>query len=154
MTAQPAATEASRIALQIRASYRGPAWHGPSLRDLIADVTAEVAARRPENGGRSIWELVLHAAFWARIARETVEGAAYRTVEPPGDWPAPAGTWEEAQELLGREQRALIQAVREMDDSRLVEQVSEQKGYNFYILLHGVAQHNIYHAGQIALLKK
>jgi uncharacterized damage-inducible protein DinB len=112
------------------------------------------ARRRPHV--HSIFDIVNHLVFWARIARRTIEGEAYPNVdsEASEDWPEPNGSWDGAIAELGREERALIGAIRDMPEQRLNDLVSDKKGYTFYVLLHGIVQHNLYHAGQIALLKK
>ena len=55
-------TEAIRLADQIRRAFEGSAWHGDSLLELLADVTAKTAAARPIKDAHSIWELLLHIA--------------------------------------------------------------------------------------------
>jgi uncharacterized damage-inducible protein DinB len=146
--------ESARIAQQLKASFEGPAWSGPSLKDVLANMAADVAARHPIPGAHSIWEIVVHVTVWAGVAHRTIAGAPYVSLEGPEDWPAPTGSWQDALGALEREQRALIDAVRGLEEARLDEIVSQQKGYSMYTLLHGVAQHNFYHAGQIALLRK
>lgn len=148
-------TETQRIADQLSRSYQGHAWHGPSLTEVLEGVTPEMAAARPSSGTHSIWEMVRHVAFWAAVARRTLEGEAYPArLNAPADWPEPVGSWPDAVAELEREQKALIHAVQGMADDRLEETVTEKKGYSFYVLLHGVVQHNLYHAGQMMLLKK
>ena len=131
-------TEAVRIADQLHRSYAGPAWHGPSLSELLAGVTETQASRRPIDGSHNIWELVLHIAAWLRIARDRLSAESVRIIAPEEDWPPVAGTWVDALAELDRDVQALEAA----------------EPQSFYGLLHGVVQHNLYHAGQIALLKK
>lgn len=147
-------SECGRVARQLRASYEGPAWHGPSLKELLNGMTAETASDHPLPDAHSIWELVNHLTAWARVARLTITGSPYVTLSGADDWPPASGTWDDALVALDQEHRELIAVIREMPDERLSEQVSEQKGYSMYVLLHGVVQHNLYHAGQIALLRK
>ena len=147
-------TEAARIADQIRRSYEGVAWHGPSLKEILNDVSAETASRRPFAGGHTIWELLLHVAAWATVARRALTENIYVSLEGEGDWPVPGGAWPDALAHLEREQKALVEETRKLTDARLNEIVSAEKKYSIYFLLHGVIQHNLYHAGQMALLKK
>jgi hypothetical protein len=72
--------ETDRIAGQLHGAYRGPAWHGPSLKAILSDVTAERAALRPIGNAHSIWEIVLHITAWMRIARERLEASEARAV--------------------------------------------------------------------------
>ncbi len=143
-----------RIVDQLSRVYRGPAWHGPSLQELLADVTEEIAARRLIEGAHTIQELVLHIAAWMRIARERLTATEVRDATPEENWPA-MGEWVEAlaEELEGK-QRALEEAVLAFPADRLNRLAPATERQTFYVLLEGVVQHNLYHAGQIALLKK
>jgi len=145
--------ETKRLASQLRRSYEGPAWHGPSLRELLGGVTSEQAAAKPVPGAHSIWELVLHVTAWEREALEAVEGRKYETLAGDKDWPPVDGNWQAALDDLESAARGLVTAVRAMPEEKLNESVQGTE-YNFYFLLHGVVQHNLYHAGQIALLKR
>jgi hypothetical protein len=151
-------SECLRIADQVRRAFAGKAWHGPSLKKLLAGATAEQAQARPITHAHSIWELVLHIEAWTRAALEAVNGAAIPIMLPPEkDWPPVTGSSEEAWagavgHMFGTmEQLAL--AVEKFQDARLTESVPGRK-YDFYYLFHGIVQHSLYHAGQIALLKK
>ena len=150
-------SEIRRIRSQLRHAFEGPAWHGPSVRELLSDVTAERAARRPIAGAHSIWEITLHIATWERVVLKRLEGDM--TGDPPTeeDWPAVTDTsdeaWQQTLASLEEGNRALREAIARFDEARLDELVSE-KVYPFYFMLHGVIQHGLYHAGQIAMLKK
>lgn len=149
-------SEMARIVDQLKRIYDGPAWHGPSLKELLADVSVERAAARPA-GAHSIWELVLHITSWERAAAEALRGAAMPAMPWPDDWPpVPQGgrdAWVETKEELKRTHKMLVFAAEELRDDRLSEVVAGRK-YDFYYLLHGMAQHAAYHGGQIALLRK
>ena len=145
--------ETSRIVGQLTASWKGPSWHGPSLREVLSDVDANTAARQPSAGVHTIWELVRHISAWASVVRRSIEGEPYPDLDPAEDWRRPEGDWNDALAELDREQQALIDAAGRLTDSRLNETVV-RKSYTFYGLLHGVLHHNLYHAGQIAILKK
>ncbi len=145
--------ETKFLASQLRRSYEGTAWHGPSLRELLDGVTAEQAAAKAISGAHSIWELVLHVTAWEREALAVVEGKLHETLAGEKDWPPVAGTWQAALDRLESTTRELVAAIREMAEEKLKESAGGAE-YNFYFLLHGVVQHNLYHAGQIALLKR
>jgi len=148
--------ETERIKDQLRRAYEGSAWHGPSLKELVADITAEKASARPLASAHSIWEIVLHIAAWDEAARRRLTGdrAELSTEE---DWPPVTDTseaaWREALALLERNNQGLREALDNVDDPRLTEPIVEGKA-SVYVTLHGVIQHDLYHAGQIALLKK
>lgn len=150
-------TEAQRIADQLRRAYEGEAWHGPSIGELLSGVTAEQAARRPIPQAHSIWEIVLHVARWEGFVRRRLKGELVKDLPPEVDWPPVNDTSEAAWQLavgnLARGNQELRNAIGVLSDERLREIVQGQQ-YSFYGLLHGVVQHDLYHAGQIALLKK
>ena len=145
--------ETKRLASQLRRSYEGQAWHGPSLRELLNGVTSEQAAAKPVSGAHSIWELVLHITAWEREALAVIEGKKYETLAGERDWPPVQGTWDATVEELGAVTQGMVAAVRAMPEEKLNESAGGAE-YHFYFLLHGVVQHNLYHAGQIAILKR
>ena len=149
--------ETTRLAEQLRRSYAGGAWHGPSIAELLEGVTAEQAARKPLKGFHSIWELVNHLEAWAREVRATLEGKRYETLAGEKDWPPVAAVtsedWREAQEQLRVASTALVAAVSEIGDEKL-DVVVAGRDFSYYVILHGQVQHTLYHAGQIAVLKR
>jgi uncharacterized damage-inducible protein DinB len=146
--------EIERIVRMFRQTFEGKPYYGPSVLGALEDVTAALAVRKPIRGAHSIWEIVLHLTAELAYALEVVQGIA----GPYGDtWPATSGTgepaWEKAVAELKRANRALLQAIQELDDSALERQPVRVRG-PFYTMIHGTMQHNIYHAGQIAVLKR
>ncbi len=150
-------SEIGRIRNQLRRSHEGPAWHGPSLQELLADVTATQAAAKPVPGAHSIWELVLHVIAWERVAVRRLAGEVILELPDCENFPAlpepSESNWTQAKDELTSALRELDDAVAQVPEARL-KQILPGKGYSVYFLLHGVIQHNLYHAGQIALLKK
>ena len=149
-------SEATRIADQLRRAFDGDAWHGPALLELLADVDAATAAAKPVAGVHSIWELVLHIAVWDRVACRRLAGEKW---QPTGDANFPpvrkaaSAAWRKAVADTKRAHEAFVKTVAALPDARLRERVPGKK-YDFYHMLHGLAQHELYHAGQIAIRKK
>lgn len=149
-------SEASRLADQLRRAFDGSAWHGPALLELLEDVDAAAAAAKPLLKVHSIWELVLHIAVWDGAALRRLGGEKW---QPTGlaNFPlvsAPTeAAWRKSIAETGRTHDALVKTVAALPDSRLNDRVPGKR-YDFYHMLHGVAQHELYHAGQIAILKK
>ena len=150
--------EVVRIGSQLKRAFEGGAWHGSSLRELLADVSAEQAASRPLGGAHSIWEIVLHIAAWQDFVRRALEGEPLPTNLPEEEnWP-PVGdeggaAWRAAAQSLGEGNKRLRDALRTLGDEDL-DRVVAGRDYTVYFMLHGVLQHSLYHAGQIALLNK
>lgn len=149
-------SEIQRIEDQLKRALQGEAWHGPSILELLAGVTATQAGAKPLPGAHSIWEIVLHITAWVDAARRRVEGEEAK-LSAEQDWPPVRETteraWEAALEGLKTVHQAMQETVLRLEDSRLKDRVPGQQ-YSVYFLLHGVVQHGLYHAGQIALLKK
>jgi uncharacterized damage-inducible protein DinB len=151
-------TEIERILDQLKRAYEGNAWHGPSVREALAGITAEQAHARPLQNAHSIWELVHHIAVWENVGRRRLEGdRAEIDISSPADWP-PADddsepAWEQAKAALDRGHEALRQAIAGLEESRLNEPILEGMS-TVYVTVHGVIQHDLYHAGQISMLKK
>jgi len=150
-------SEVKRIAGQLHASLTGPAWHGPSLLEILEGVTADEARRHPVAAAHSMAEIVPHVAAWMaaaerRLAGELIElegDADWPPVTDSFDWSAAVQHLREAAETLG----ARIRTLSEADLTTIRVRGSGQE-YSAYVLLHGVVQHNLYHAGQLAMLKK
>jgi uncharacterized damage-inducible protein DinB len=151
-------TEIERILDQLRRAYEGNAWHGPSVREALTGITAEQARTRALPTAHTIWELVHHIAVWENVGRRRLEGdRAEINISSPEDWP-PAddkseAAWEQAKRALDRGHETLRKAIAELDESRLDEPILEGLS-TVYVTLHGVIQHDLYHAGQMAMLKK
>src|SRR6266852_1693082 len=151
-------SDATRIADQLTRTFAGEAWHGDSLFEILEGVTAKQAAG-PIKNDHTIWELVLHIAAWdhavlRRLGGVAVELSATQNFPPVTD--ASETAWRKALAEVRRVHEELVKAVSVLPDSQLDEMVPGKEGahYTFYYMLHGVAQHELYHAGQIALLKK
>jgi uncharacterized damage-inducible protein DinB len=149
--------EAERIAKQLKRAHEGHAWHGPSLKELLGGVTAAQAAARPVEGAHSIWELVLHVEAWERVALRRLGGDPAQIFNTAEDWSGvDAGDedgWRDALRRLAETSVALREAIPRLEDAQLDEPIYPQMSSR-YVTLHGVVQHTLYHAGQIALLKK
>lgn len=150
-------SEAALIADQLRRAFDGDAWHGPALLELLKDVDAATAAAKPLSDVHSIWELVLHISAWdnAGLRRLNGETAKLKGTEnfPLVPTPPTEAAWRETAAMVTRTHKTLVETVAKLSDERLRDQVPG-KPYDFYHMFHGIAQHELYHAGQIAILKK
>jgi uncharacterized damage-inducible protein DinB len=150
-------SESARIADQLRRAYEGQAWHGPSLRELLADVSAKRAIARPKEGVHNIWELVAHIIAWERVGIRRLAGEAVPALADEVNFPtitqADSARWQQTLDELAAVNRELMEKISGLDENQLAAHVPGQK-VSVYGTLHGIIQHNLYHAGQIALLKK
>jgi uncharacterized damage-inducible protein DinB len=149
--------EAERIAEQLRRAHEGGAWHGPAVDELLKGVTAEQAAARAAEGAHSISELVAHVEAWERAVLRRLSGDAAQIYMTEEDWSPTAGpseeAWAAARRRLTETYLALREAVLALDDARLDEPILPNMS-TVYVSLHGVIQHTLYHAGQIALARR
>jgi uncharacterized damage-inducible protein DinB len=150
-------TEPQLIADQLCRAFYGDAWHGPALMELLEEVDAATAAAQSLSGVHTIWELVLHVAVWDDAACRRLAGEKW---QPTGtaNFPvvpqrATKAEWRKAIAQAKRTHDVLVKMVAALPESRLRERVPGKK-YDFSHMLHGVVQHELYHAGQIAILKK
>ena len=151
-------TEIERILDQLKRAYEANAWHGPSVKEVLEGISAEQAHVRPLANAHTIYELVRHIAVWEDVGRRRLEGdPAEVPISSPEDWPPAEDTseaaWEQAKAALDRGHRSLVNAIAKVSETRLDEPILEGKS-TVYVTLHGVIQHDLYHAGQIAILKK
>ena len=143
------------IADQISRAFRGESWHGPSVLEVLAGVSAEDAAAHPIPGAHSIWEIVLHMTGGYALVLGRVRGEDPQ-LSPEQEWPlvpeVSSEAWRESQHTLEQLNRQLQSAVRAFPAERLSQELGSE--YSAYIQFLGAPQHDLYHAGQIVVLKK
>lgn len=148
--------ETERIKEQLRRSLKGEAWHGPSLLEVVDGLNAKSALARPMANAHTIWEIVRHVTVDAAEVLGRLRGVA-RDLTPQDDWPTvdPSSDdeqWQANLEQLKNVHEELFREIDEIDNSKLDDPIVE--GFSSaYITLHGLVQHNLYHAGQIAVLR-
>jgi hypothetical protein len=135
-------------------AYEKRTWHGPNLKQALKGVTAEQAAWRPGPGRHNIWEEALHAAYWKYAVRRRIEGGKRGSFALKGSnfFPRPEkgklneAAWGADKALLEREHKALRETIAKV--------LRTPRGEKLLPMLYGVAFHDIYHAGQIRLLRR
>jgi hypothetical protein len=135
-------------------AYAKKTWHGPNLLQSIKGVDAKQAAWRPAPGRHNIWEEVLHAAYWKYAVRRHLEGGQRGSFVLKGSnfFPRPEegkdteAAWRADRKILEAEHRSMIQAIRRI--------LKSPKANKHLRMVYGVAFHDIYHAGQIRLLRR
>ena len=153
-------SEVDRIRDQFRRAFDGEAWHGPAVMALLNGITAAQAAEHPIRGAHSIWDLTLHIRAWEGACLRRLNGDPAQLTdqedwEPVNDFSK--SSWEQTKRNLRDTHERLLDAIGAVDDSRLDQPILEHPEIKFssvYVTLHGGVQHDLYHAGQIAILKK
>jgi uncharacterized damage-inducible protein DinB len=149
-------SEINRILDQMDRAFSGEAWHGPDLMLLLKGVSAEDASKHPVPGAHSIWELVNHIAAWNTIVQQKSKGEPVNVtteLDWPPVWEVSEVSWKRSLATLAENSTRLRSYVKTVRDDQLDEKV-QRENYSQYVLLHGSVQHDLYHAGQIAVLKK
>lgn len=140
-------------------AYRAPAWHGTPLRGTIRGISARQAVWRPQPGRNCIWDLVLHTAYWKYIVRRRLlRDPALSFPRDGANFPAlPARptevAWKRDRVLLEEQHALLRRAIAGLDPAQL-ERRGWRSKWRVEQEVYGIASHDLYHAGQIQVLKK
>jgi uncharacterized damage-inducible protein DinB len=149
--------ESARLADQLERSFRGGAWHGPSVLEALEGIAAAEASRSLVAGAHTIAELAAHIGVWIDVGRRRIEGEAVAGVPADVNFPAAGAAsterWRQTLAELEQAHRRLHTLVLGLDDERLEGGVAGSDPTVRGLLL-GIVQHNAYHAGQIVMLKK
>jgi uncharacterized damage-inducible protein DinB len=150
-------TRVQGIVDQLQRAWDGDPFHGPALRTILDGIGAPAAFARPLPGAHSIAEIALHIATWEDVVQRRVSGEVIDELPDEQDWPpareeTPAA-WEAVQRRLEDAHARLEQRVAALPEARLGDPVAA-RDYTVEYMLYGIVQHTLYHAGQIALLKK
>ena len=154
-----------RIVDQLQRAFDGDAWSGPSLGATLQGLSAEQAATQVLPTAHSIWGIVLHLTTWICTVQQRIQEDRLIEVSDATDWPAvpptaDAAAWQQALAALRQAHAELLTAVAELPAADLDRHLGSSRdrpqgaGVSYYVMLHGLAQHNLYHAGQIGLLRK
>ena len=149
-------TETERLLRQHDLVLHGNAWHGDAIWKILDGISAESAAHRPIADAHSIWEIVMHMTYWEGVGAQRLAGQRAREDEALNFPAMPSVTednWRQTLERFRASNEEFSKALWKLDVAHLDELTAAGKR-SFYDEAHGVIQHNVYHAGQIALLKK
>lgn len=135
-------------------AYSKKTWHGPNLRQALKGVSAKQAAWRPGRGRHNIWEIALHAAYWKYVVRRKLEGGKRGSFQfegsnffaRPEKGVASESAWRRDRALLDTEHRELQKALRQA--------LKAPPSGKRLAMIYGVAFHDVYHAGQVRLLRR
>ena len=151
--------ELRQMVLMLDEAYSGRSWHGPNLRGSIRGLTPEAASWRPGRGRHSIREIVLHAAYWKYAVRRRLSGEKRGSFPLKGsNWfvrPSPGrGTsWPDDIRMLETQHRLLRHVILSTPPARFRRRPGGGR-VTCETLIRGIAAHDLYHAGQIQLIKR
>lgn len=135
----------------LKHTYEKDAWHGPAVKEALADVSTDAIHARIGTS-HSIIELVAHMTAWRNYVAEKLKGNDSFELSEEQNFPKETD-WSRALATLEQSQNALIKALEVTPDERL-QQIVPNRKFKFYTMLHGIIHHDLYHIGQIILLKK
>lgn len=138
-------------------AYRGPSWHGTALRGTLRGLSPADARWRPGADRNCVWDLLLHAAYWKYVVRRKLTGEQRGSFPRDGanfpalPEPADAAAWQADLALLDDQHAQLRAAIAAIDPGTLLQ---KRGSWRLVDYAHGAAAHDLYHAGQINLLKR
>ena len=151
-------SEIARIQNQLKRTFEAGAWHGASVQETLSGITAEMASAKPIQDAHTIWEIVLHMITWIAVPTQRIIEEKNLQVGDEVDWPAATesgdAAWKDTLAKLNAAYNRLQETLSRMKDSDLEHLLEGAEKTPIYVMLHGVIQHNLYHAGQINILKK
>jgi uncharacterized damage-inducible protein DinB len=149
--------EAKHLADQHHRALEGHAWHGPALLEALDGVSAKRALKRPIRNAHSIWEIVLHIEAWDRVVLGRLTGEPIELSDEE-NWPevrnTNPGAWKRAVSSMKATHSKLNREIAKLTPARLDAGYGPKKRYKIFRIVHGVVHHELYHTGQIAILKK
>ena len=149
-------SEPQRIGQLLERTYAGDAWHGPSVRQTLADLSTARAVQRL-NDSHNVAELVRHMTAWRNFVINRLEGNTSYELSEEDNWSTinhlSQPRWEQLRVALDQSQQQLLRLLEDLEEARLYQPVA-RRSYDYYVLLHGIIQHDVYHTGQIQLLSK
>jgi len=161
MASKAATVDRAFLLEALAEAFSGPAWHGPSLRASIKGVSAEEALWRPGEDRNCIWDLVLHTAYGKYLVASRLEPDPDRKFArrlarawwPRLPEPADAAAWRDDQRLLAESHAHLVEVCSRVPAARLRAKRLRSR-FTLGQEVHGLALHDVYHAGQIRLLRR
>ncbi len=144
-------SEIRKIINTLKHTYEKNAWHGPAVLETLSDISAKDALKKIGDS-HSIIELVAHMVAWRNYVTEKLKGNAGYELSDEQNFPKVTG-WKQVLAQLAQSQQNLIEALEETPDERLNKKVPNRE-FKFYTMLQGIIHHDLYHLGQIQIIKK
>jgi hypothetical protein len=149
-------SETRRLASQLERTLNGDAWYGPSWREVLDGVGVAAAMHRAVQQGHTIAEIVLHIITWHEVVTRRFGGEVPQVTDEQ-DWPrarlASEQEWTAAVQRLFDTGRVLAETMARFPESRVEEERPNNAG-TWYTLMIGIVEHDVYHSGQVGLLRK
>lgn len=151
--------ETQQLIQQLKESYQGDPWFGRNMQTILSEINAERAVQKPANNQHSILDLLYHIINWRQFTINRLQGSLKNDLHyfEQHDWQqlnhSDKTLWGKGLQELESSQQNLLEVLSNMNDEQLNEPVKE-RSYTNRSLINGIIQHDIYHLGQIAYIKK
>ncbi|MCX6175183.1 MAG: DinB family protein [Ignavibacteriales bacterium] len=152
-----------KLSVELHNSVFGDPWHGACLKDVLENISFKQANKRSIPSAHNIIELTSHLNSWTEEILKRFNGGQ-PSLPTMGDWPTPKYKteeyWQAVKQKLFADTNKLIAVIKKFPEDKLDEIVGGERnatlgtGFSFEGFIIGLVQHNAYHSGQIALLKK
>jgi len=141
---------------QLKTTFSGDSWHGPSVMKTLEGIDAGQAAARPLGERHTVWELVDHMTYWLEEVLKSLKDRRAPKPDKVVDWPRMGSGDEQWRESVRRLEAAVNMLLGELAtwNTKDLEKTVGGADYSYRQMLHGAVHHNLYHAGQIAILKR
>jgi len=151
--------ETQYIIKSFESALSGRPWFGRGVYEILGEIDESVVKMKPNNNSHSLLELLWHMNTWAEFVLANLEG---RTIDDlkaieKNDWrelDPVEHSWKNGMNELKSIHGQIIAALSKKDDDGFLSDMVPTRQYNFRFMLNGLVQHNIYHLGQIAYIKK
>lgn len=151
--------EIKRLIRTMKKNFEGSPWYGPSFRDVMEDISVRKAFSRPVENAHCMAEILCHMISWRELLNKRLQGddSFSVTQKESFNWkrfdPDPEKAWQVLQQAITTNQEQIIASLEKSEDTLLDQKVAKRK-YTYRTLITGLIEHDVYHLGQIALLKK
>ena len=155
----PMNKETQYIIKSFESTLSGQPWFGRGVYEMLGEIDESIVKMKPNNNSHSLLELLWHMNTWAEFTLANLEGRSKEdisTIEKK-DWrelDPIEHSWKNGVNELKSIHSRIIELLNKKDDDSFLSDMVPTRQYNFRFMLNGVVQHNIYHLGQIAYVKK
>jgi len=151
--------ETQYIIKSFESTLSGQPWFGRGVYEILKEVDEAKANTKPNGTEHSMIELLWHMNTWAEFTlaslenktseeMKVIEANDWRTIDPK------THTWKNGIEQLKATHKRIVELLNQKEDDNFLKDIVTNRKYNFRFLLNGLVQHNIYHLGQVAYVKK
>jgi uncharacterized damage-inducible protein DinB len=150
--------ELQSIIHNMKSTLEGEPWFGRSVYAILDEINPSITFKKPNKNSHSLIDLLYHMNTWAEFTLKRIEGDKETDLKASEelDWrkiDPKIHSWEKGLTEFKAIHSKIIKLLNDKDDEFL-KGIVDYRNYKYRFLIHGLIQHNIYHLGQIAYIKK